>query len=448
MLSRASPRMFGKVLIANRGDIACRIIRTLRRMGVRSVAVYSEADRHAMHVVAADEAHLHRPRPGGAELSGHRTDHRGGPGDRRRGHPSGLRLPDRERRLRRGLRSAGIVFIGPTPAQMRAFGLKHRARELAASAGVPLLPGSGLLDRSGAARQEARRIGFPVMLKSTAGGGGIGMQLLRHAGGTGRRLRTRSASLPRASFGDAGLFLESSSRAARHVEVQIFGDGAGQSSRSASATARCSGATRRSSRRRPRPVCRRPRARRCTMRRGGWARRCATVAPAPSSSSTTPSATAFYFLEVNTRLQVEHGVTEEVFGIDLVEWMVRQAARRVRLPALQQRADAARRTPSRRASTPRTRRTISGPSTGLLTRGALRRPACASMTWVETAARSRRSTIRCSPRSSSPATTAPPRSRALRAGAGATRAIWRASRPISRYLRDLLDAAGVPRRAR
>src|SRR5947209_4202356 len=168
--------MFGKVLIANRGTIACRIIRTLRRMGIHSVAVYSEADRHSLHVEHADEAVLIGPSPAAqsylsveAILDAARST------GAEAIHP-GYGFLSENADFAEACSNTGIAFIGPTPEQMRAFGLKHRARELAAGSGVPLLNGTPLLDSAESAIREAKRIGYPVMLKSTAGGGGIGMR--------------------------------------------------------------------------------------------------------------------------------------------------------------------------------------------------------------------------------------------------------------------------------
>ena len=160
--------MFEKVLIANRGAIAGRVIRTLRRMGIASVAVYSEADRHARHVFEADEAVAIGPAP--ASESYLRQD-RILEAARATGaqaiHP-GYGFLSENAAFARACAAAGVVFIGPTPQQMLDFGLKHTARELARANGVPLLPGSGLLDDVDQARREAERIGYPVMLKSTA----------------------------------------------------------------------------------------------------------------------------------------------------------------------------------------------------------------------------------------------------------------------------------------
>ncbi|HTJ97225.1 MAG TPA: biotin carboxylase N-terminal domain-containing protein, partial [Rhodocyclaceae bacterium] len=170
--------MFKKVLIANRGAIACRIQRTLKKLGVASVAVYSEADASARHVLEADESVLLGPAPAAesylladkilaeAKRLGVEAIHPG--------YGFLSENPD----FAEACEAAGIAFIGPNAAQMRAFGLKHTARELAEQNNVPLLPGSGLLSDVGHAAAEAKRIGYPVMLKSTAGGGGIGMRLI------------------------------------------------------------------------------------------------------------------------------------------------------------------------------------------------------------------------------------------------------------------------------
>src|ERR1700691_3835341 len=219
--------MFNKVLIATRGEIACRIIRTLKRLKVASVAVYSDADRNSLHVARADEAVRLGPGPAAesylrqdallsaAQAAGAEALH---PGYGFLSENSGFAA---------ACESAGIVFIGPTPEQIRDFGLKHLARDLAVRSGLPLLPGSELLSSLEQAREEAARIGYPLMLKSTAGGGGIGMQLVRREADLtdGYHAVERTATR---SFGRGGLFLEKYIDRARHIEVQIFGDGAGR----------------------------------------------------------------------------------------------------------------------------------------------------------------------------------------------------------------------------
>ena len=317
--------MFKKVLIANRGAIACRIQRTLRRMGIASVAVYSEADRHSRHVLEADEAVCVGPAPAAASyLQADKLLEVARSVGAEAIHPGYGFLSENAAFAERCAES-GIVFIGPSPQQMRDFGLKHTARSLAAANGVPMLPGSGLLSGIDHARREAGRIGYPVMLKSTAGGGGIGMQLCWKP----EELEESFASverLARNNFSQGGLFLEKYVEQARHIEVQIFGDGKG--------TVVALGE------------------RDCSVQRRN--QKVIEETPAPGITAATRAALfdaavrlgqavgyqsagtvefvfdvqtrEFYFLEVNTRLQVEHGVTEQVTGIDLVEWMIRVAA--------------------------------------------------------------------------------------------------------------------------
>ncbi|MGD9917523.1 MAG: 5-oxoprolinase/urea amidolyase family protein [Paenirhodobacter sp.] len=324
--------MFTKVLVANRGEIAVRIIRTLKKMGIASVAVYSDADRFAPHVALADEAVRLGPAPAaesylrieavvqacrdtGAEAV----------------HP-GYGFLSENRAFGAALAAAGVAFIGPRPEQIEAFGLKHTARALAEQAGVPLLPGSGLLTDADQAAAEAARVGYPVMLKSTAGGGGIGMSLCPDEDS----LRAAFASVQRtatASFGDARVYLERFVSEARHVEVQVFGDGAG---RVVALGERDCSLQRRNQKvieETPAPGLRAEV--RARLHRAA-ADLCASVSYASAGTVEfiyDPAREEFYFLEVNTRLQVEHPVTEAVFGIDLVEWMVRQAAGENPIPA-------------------------------------------------------------------------------------------------------------------
>ncbi len=221
--------------------------------------------------------------------------------------------------------SAGIVFIGPTPDQMRSFGLKHTAREIAAANNAPLLPGTGLLASAEEAVTEALRIGLPVMLKSTAGGGGIGMRLCREASEVTEAFASVERT-SRASFKDSGIYLEKFVDRARHIEVQIFGDGAGEVI--ALGERDCSVQRRNQKVIEETPAPRlsaqvRAHMLECAVRLG----RAVDYRSAGTVEFVYDAvAQEFYFLEVNTRLQVEHGVTEEVTGIDLVEWMVRCAA--------------------------------------------------------------------------------------------------------------------------
>src|SRR6478609_1021813 len=317
--------MFTKVLIANRGAIACRVIRTLRKMGIKSVAVYSEADVGSLHVREADEAVLIGPPPAAqsylvaekilevAKQTGAQAIH---PGYGFLSENSGFA---------EACAAAGVIFIGPKPEQMRRFGLKHTAREIAQQQGVQLLPGTGLLADVAAALSAAETIGYPVMLKSTAGGGGIGMQLCWNSEELEPAFE-KVDRLSRSNFKESGLYIEKYVERARHIEVQIFGDGRGHVAALGE--------------------------RECSIQRRNQKIIEETPAPNLSEKVRTKLLDAaeklglavgyenagtvefvfddatkdFYFLEVNTRLQVEHGVTEEVTGIDLVEWMVKQAA--------------------------------------------------------------------------------------------------------------------------
>lgn len=317
--------MFNKVLVANRGEIACRIIQTLDRMGIQSVAVYSNADVHAKHVRLASEAVGIGAAPAAesylkfdrilevAQKLGVDAIH------------PGYGFLSENAEFAQACEAIGIQFIGPTPEQLRQFGLKHTAREIAAQHQVPMLPGSPLLNSVEQAQNLAIEIGYPVILKSTAGGGGIGMQVCQ----TDLELvdaYEKVERLSRLNFRESGIFLEKYIQTARHIEVQIFGNGQGQVI--ALGERDCS-----------------------TQRRN---QKVIEETPAPGISETLRQELCaaavrlgeavayrsagtveyildvetqqFYFLEVNTRLQVEHGVTELVYGIDLVEWMVRLAA--------------------------------------------------------------------------------------------------------------------------
>ncbi len=317
--------MFTKVLIANRGAIATRIIRTLKTLGVASVAVYAEADVDSLHVARADEAwSLGDGRAADTYLDQEKILALA----RRTGaqaiHPGYGFLSENPAFVTR-CETEGIVFIGPTAEQMQAFSLKHRARDIARANDVPLLPGTGLIDRSDDAVAAAQGIGYPVMLKSTAGGGGIGMQLcagdaeLTRAFDSVRRL---SAS----NFSNSGVFLEKFIERARHIEVQIVGDGHGRAI--ALGERDCSSQRRNQKVIEETPAPGLPDDLRAALH--GTAIRL-MEAVAYRNAGTVEfvydhGEQRFYFLEVNTRLQVEHGVTEQVYGVDLVDWMLRIAA--------------------------------------------------------------------------------------------------------------------------
>jgi len=317
--------MFRKVLIANRGAIACRIIRTLRTLGIGSIAVYSDADRHSLHVAQADEAVQIGPAPAAQSyLSIEAILQAARETGAEAIHP-GYGFLSENAEFSEACEPAGIAFIGPTGAQMRAFALKHNARQMAENLGVPLLPGTGLLESLEAARTAVQTIGYPLMLKSTAGGGGIGIRLCHSP----EDLDAAWDAVQRqgaANFGDSGAFLERFIAQARHLEVQIFGDGQGEvialGERDCSAQRRNQKVIEET----PAPgISPETRGRLCDL-----AVRIGKAVNYRSAGTVEfvydDAAGEFFFLEVNTRLQVEHGVTEEVTGYDLVEWMVLQAS--------------------------------------------------------------------------------------------------------------------------
>ncbi|WP_313487434.1 urea carboxylase [Pseudescherichia sp.] len=317
--------MFDRVLIANRGEIACRAIRTLQRLGIVSIAVYSDADKNAEHVKAADIA---LPLGGEKASDSYLRIDSIIDAAKQSGAQAiwpGYGFLSESLAFADACEQAGIVFVGPTAQQIGEFGLKHRARELAAQAGVPMTPGTGLLNSLDEALRAAEEIGYPVMLKSTAGGGGIG--LTRCADAEALQLAWESVRrLGEQFFSDAGVFIERCIDRARHVEVQIFGDGNGNVVALGE--------------------------RDCSLQRRN--QKVVEETPAPGLQESTRTALlasavelgklvnyrsagtveyiydaeqdAFYFLEVNTRLQVEHPVTECVTGLDLVECMLRVAA--------------------------------------------------------------------------------------------------------------------------
>ncbi|GLW56441.1 urea carboxylase [Kitasatospora phosalacinea] len=315
---------FDTLLVANRGEIAARIVRTARRIGLSTVAVFSDPDRSAPHVRMADRAV--RLGPAAAKDSYLRADLvlaaalEGGAGAV---HP-GYGFLSEDAAFARRVEAAGLAFVGPTPAQLEVFGAKHTARAAAEAAGVPLLPGTGLLADLPAALAAAERVGYPVMLKATGGGGGIGMRACRDAA----QLADAWEGVQRvaaANFATAGVFLERLVERARHVEVQVFGDGAGRVV--ALGDRDCSLQRRNQKVLEEAPAPALPD--RVRRELADSARQlCASVGYRSAGTVEYVYDAAreeAYFLEVNTRLQVEHPVTEAVYGVDLVEWMLRLA---------------------------------------------------------------------------------------------------------------------------
>ncbi|MDW8341152.1 MAG: biotin carboxylase N-terminal domain-containing protein [Geminicoccaceae bacterium] len=316
--------MIRKLLIANRGEIACRIVRTCRKLGIRTVAVFSEADRGALHVRMADEAvAIGPPAPAESYLAIPKLLDAA----RRSGadaiHP-GYGFLAESAAFARAVRDAGLVFVGPSPEAMEKLGAKDRAKALAEAAGVPVVPGYRGADQNDARLlAEARRIGFPLLLKAVAGGGGRGMRRVDRLEDFESALAAcrREAA---AAFGDDRLLLERLVERPRHVEVQVVADRAGRVVHLFE--------------------------RECTLQRRH--QKLLEEAPAPGLPETLRRALGeaavrlaraagyenagtieflvdpegrFYFIEANTRLQVEHPVTEEITGFDLVEWQLRIA---------------------------------------------------------------------------------------------------------------------------
>ena len=317
--------MFTKVLIANRGAIATRVIRTLKQMGCASVAVYNEADADSLHVLQADERYsLGEGRASDTYLDQDKIFAIIEQCGAQAVHPGYGFLSENPGFVERCERN-GIAFIGPTPEQMQCFGLKHTARQLARDNDIPLLPGTDLLDSVETALQAADEIGYPVMLKSTAGGGGIGMQLCWNRDELAR-IYDSVRRLGESNFSNSGVFIEKFIEYARHIEVQIFGDGQGKAI--ALGERDCS-----TQRRNQKVIEETPAANIPDDVRQALQQTAVRLVEAVNYRNAgtvefvyDQKAGQFYFLEVNTRLHVEHGVTEQVFGIDLVDWMTRLAA--------------------------------------------------------------------------------------------------------------------------
>lgn len=317
--------MFDKVLIANRGAIAVRIERTLKKMGIGSVAVYSKADQDSLHVERADEAvYIGDGTAKETYLDTKKIIKAALDTGAKAIHP-GYGFLSENTDFAKECEENGIKFIGPDSEQIKLFGLKHSARALAEKADVPLLPGTGLLSGVEEAVTEAEKIGYPVILKSTAGGGGIGMRICNSTEEL-RQAYDAVCHLAAANFNDAGVFLEKYVTRSRHVEVQIFGNEYGETT--ALAERDCS------VQRRNQKVVEESQAPNLSdevrEKMYAAAERLAKEASYRSAGTVEflydDQTEGFYFLEVNTRLQVEHGITEEVLGIDLVEWMVKEAA--------------------------------------------------------------------------------------------------------------------------
>jgi len=336
---------FTKVLVANRGEIAVRIMRGLRRMGYRSVAVYSDADREALHVRHADEAvHIGAAPAAESYLSIDKLIAAARASGADAIHPGYGFLSERAE-FARAVQSAGLIFIGPDPHSIDAMGNKSASKRLMLQAGVPCVPGyqgrgadDSPTDQD--LQREALRIGLPVMIKAAAGGGGRGMRLVHDADALPASIasaRSEAAS----AFGSGELLVEKAVVDARHVEIQIFGDRHGQivhlGERDCSVQRRNQKVVEEA----PSPAL--DEALRQQMGEAAVAAaRAVQYVGAGTVEFMLGQDRQFYFLEMNTRLQVEHPVTEAVYGVDLVEWQLR-VARGESLPMTQAELNARRR---------------------------------------------------------------------------------------------------------
>jgi urea carboxylase / allophanate hydrolase len=324
-LKQGKKKPFEKVLVANRGEIAVRIIKTLKKLGIKSVAVYSDPDKYAEHALIADEA---IPLHGISAAETYINIDKMLKVVKESGAQAvipGYGFLSENADFADALIAEGIVWVGPTGDAIRKLGLKHSAREIAEKAGVPLVPGSGLVADATEAKEIAAKLQYPVMVKSTAGGGGIGLQKVDDEKDIERVFETVQHQ-GKSYFGDAGVFLERFVENSRHVEIQMFGDGFGKAI--AIGERDCSLQRRNQKIIEETPAPNLPEATRTKMRKA--------AEQLASSMNYKCAGTVefiydekrdeFYFLEVNTRLQVEHPITEMVTGIDLVEWMLYIAA--------------------------------------------------------------------------------------------------------------------------
>jgi acetyl-CoA carboxylase biotin carboxylase subunit len=317
--------MFRKVLVANRGEIAVRVIRTLREMGIRSVAVHSDVDRDALHVRMADEAvHIGASPSRESYLVVDRIVEACRKSGAEAVHP-GYGFLSEKAELPRALAAAGITFVGPDASAMDAMGYKTSARARMIEAGVPVVPGADAKDEAQLAK-EAAKIGYPVMLKAAGGGGGKGMRLVREPGEL-RAAYDRARSEAKSAFGDDHVYVEKAIVEPRHVEIQVLGDKHGNVvhlfERDCSIQRRHQKVVEETPT--PSPV----RTDALIAEMGAVAVRAAKAVGYHSAGTVefllAPDG-SFYFLEMNTRLQVEHPITELITGIDLVREQVRIAA--------------------------------------------------------------------------------------------------------------------------
>jgi len=317
--------MFKKILIANRGEIACRVAATARRLGIETVAVYSDADRDAQHVQACDEAvHIGGPAPRDSYLQWQRILAAAQATGAQAVHPGYGFLSENEA-FAQACADAGLVFIGPPPSAILAMGLKAESKRLMEAAGVPLVPGYHGADQDPALlKREASAIGYPVLIKASAGGGGKGMRAVYNADEFDAALASCKREAIN-SFGDDAVLIERYVQKPRHIEIQVFGDSHGD----------CVYLFERdcSVQRRHQKVLEEAPAPGMTAERRAQMGEAAVAAAkavgyvgAGTVEFIAEQDGRFYFMEMNTRLQVEHPVTEAITGQDLVEWQLRVAS--------------------------------------------------------------------------------------------------------------------------
>jgi pyruvate carboxylase subunit A len=316
-------KLFGKILIANRGEIAVRVMRACRELGIATAAVYSDADRNAIHVRYADEAHhIGAAAPAESYLNLDRIVKVAHDCGAEAVHP-GYGFLSEKPIFPEACEAAGIKFIGPPASAMRAIGSKLAARTLAVANGVPVTPGSGAISDAASARAAAREIGFPVMVKPSGGGGGIGMKVVETEEGLTAAVES-SAQAARSAFGDATLYLERYVRKPRHIEIQVVCDSHGNAVHLGERECSIQRRHQKIVEETPSPAVS-PEIRSAM---GEAAVRAAKAAGYVNAGTVEFifSDGEFYFLEVNARLQVEHPITEAVTGIDLVKEQIRIAA--------------------------------------------------------------------------------------------------------------------------
>jgi 3-methylcrotonyl-CoA carboxylase alpha subunit len=323
MKSSAPYRRFRTLLIANRGEIACRVIRTAKAMGLRTVAVYSEADRGALHVAMADEAVLLGPaRARDSYLNIERVIDAARSSGAEAVHP-GYGFLSESAEFAQVCIDAGLVFVGPTAAMIKAMGSKSGSKMLMEKAGVPLVPGyHGEAQDEATLKKAADKIGFPVLVKASAGGGGRGMRMVRAAGELAGAV-TSARREAKAAFGDDRMLIEKYVENPRHIEVQVIGDSHGNLLSLFERECTLQRRHQKVIEEAPSP----------TLDAGQREAVCAAARKAAAAVNYVGAGTVefvsdgrdFFFIEMNTRLQVEHPVTELITGIDLVEWQLRVA---------------------------------------------------------------------------------------------------------------------------